>query len=118
MSYTGYSPIGEKAVPSFPHPHHPSPPAIMMEADAGVGAVFVNNTSERYGTVRIPVAKIVYGLLAALLFLVIIWFLILTVTSPDNRFPLGRLILAVAPQIWAALGITIAFTFSVIGAGW
>lgn len=89
-----------------------------MEADAGVGAVFANNTSERYGTVRIPVAKIVYGLLAALLFLVIIWFLILTVTSPDNRFPLGRLILAVAPQIWAALGITIAFTFSVIGAGW
>lgn len=119
MSYVGYSPIGEEVAASPPFdPHRPFPFSMMMETDAGIGLSTTVGSSERQGTIGIPIAKILYGLLVALLLLIIVWFFILTITSPDNRFPLGRLILAVAPQTWAALGIAIAFSFSVIGAGW
>lgn len=119
MSYTGYSPIGEEAAFPFPPHSRPTlPPLEMMETDGGLGSVSIVGVPERQRSVGIPVAKIFYGLLAALLLILVVWLFILTVTSPDNQFPLGRLILAVAPQTWAALGIAIAFSFSVIGAGW
>ena len=119
MSYAGYSPIGEGAASLFPpHSRQTPPHLVMMETDAGIVSISTVGTSERQRGLGIPIAKIFYGILAALLLIIIVWLFILTLTSPDNQFPLGRLILAVAPQTWAALGIAIAFSFSVIGAGW
>lgn len=41
-----------------------------------------------------------------------------TVTRDDSEFIVGRLLLSISPYVWGSLGIAIAFSFSVIGAGW
>lgn len=66
----------------------------------------------------VPIKKLVIILLVVLLTILIVTFFAISITSDEYDFPLGRYILAVDPQTWAALGIAIAFTFSVIGAGW
>jgi hypothetical protein len=75
-----------------------------------------NNVSTGYGGG--VWRRVLISLLVMLLVIFIIYLFVLTIISDDLHFPLGRFILAIPPQAWAALGIAIAFTFSVAGAGW
>ena len=62
--------------------------------------------------------SIVYGVLSIAVLSILLYFLYSMVSSPEDQFLAGRLILAVAPHTWAAFGVASAFSFSVVGAAW
>lgn len=47
-----------------------------------------------------------------------LWFFYEVVSRPDNEFVIGQFLLNVSPLVWGSLGLAIAFTFSIVGAGW
>lgn len=46
------------------------------------------------------------------------WLFYETVSRPDDKFILERILMDMPPHIWASLGMAIAFALSIVGAGW
>jgi hypothetical protein len=61
---------------------------------------------------------LLYALIGIVLFLAIIYVAVATVTRPDSEFIVGRFIMAISPYTWSSLGLAIAFSMSILGAGW
>jgi len=66
----------------------------------------------------IPFKKILVSLIIATVVVFIVYWFFVSINSKENEFPPGVFVTSIQPQTWAALGIAIAFSFSVIGAGW
>ena len=66
----------------------------------------------------VPFKKILVSLIIVTIAIFIVYWFFVSIDSKENEFPPGVFITSIQPQTWAALGISIAFSFSVIGAGW
>lgn len=66
----------------------------------------------------IPLKKLLVSLIIVTIAVFIAYWFFVSIGSKENKFPPGVFITSIQPQTWAALGISIAFSFSVIGAGW
>lgn len=61
----------------------------------------------------------IMGWIISILFVIfVIWLLYAIVTRPDTEFIVGRFLMDVSPYTWAVLGLSTAFSLSVVGAGW
>lgn len=89
-----------------------------MDASAMMDSGAAESETNPYKGSSYSYTSIVGWIVSILFVIFVIWLLYAIVTRPDTEFIVGRFLMDVSPYTWAVLGLSTAFSLSVVGAGW